>query len=586
MPTDSLGIKVDAGFGRLYVSGPRARSVMGLPGAALNPRRNSVELSLTLDTLRAIKSKLACDSRTLAACCTVPVMAWAKAAGRSEQQVSDMHRRLESGWRAQLPWWDNVGTAKPFAHQEIMASVALTIDGSAFLCDMGTGKTRAALEALSERVRRGELQYTVVACPSRVRGVWREQIARWTRNLKCVMLEGSVKERARIIERLGEMPPVDGEGVVFVVNYEVLYLLVTQFAGVMQAHAVGLILDECHKCKNPQAKVTKAALELSRHASWRLLMSGTPITGKYQDVWPQWYCVDLGITFGANFAQFKREFFIENSYTFEIVPRRGTAEIIRDRIARRALRFTKAECMDLPPKMYTTVSIEMTREQKRAYDEMAALLIARLGELPGDGDDSDETSVATASTQLTQILRLAQITSGFVKNSEGAIHRFTPNPKLDACDDLVRDEIESGKSVIVWAWYKEDVARLLERFHNLAPVCIRAGQTIDEHAAVEQAFQSGRAKLLISNQATGGTGITLTAASVAVYYSQSYSMTDRIQSEDRSHRAGSEIHDKITYVDLCCTGTIDEMVRGAIDRKLSMLAAVIEFRKHLEECAD
>lgn len=590
----ALGVKVDAGFGRLYVTGPRSRAVMSLPGGTLNIRRNAVELSLTLETLRAVKEKLACTSGELAAACTEPVMQWAKAAQRSEKVVKEMHDRLATGWRASLPWldtragspappgadpkWvDESGLWKyqpPFAHQEVMASVAISIDGCAYRCDMGTGKTRAALEAMSERVRRGEISYAVIVCPQRVMATWQRETPRWTRNLHTVLLTGSVRARLEILRRLSEAPPPpEGEGVLLVVNYEVLHKMFAGFGALMEKHASLMLLDECHKVKNPQAKVTKAALEMTRHANARLIMSGTLHTGKDTDVWSQWYVVDLGITFGANYSQFKREFFVENTYTFELTPKKNTAELLGQRMARRGLIYKKADCLDLPPKLYQRVDVEMTREQRKAYEEMAEELITKL----------NEEVYATASTQLVAMMRLAQITSGFVKDEFGSIHRFTPNPKLEALKELVEETMGEGKSMLVWAWFKPDNAILLETFAHLNPARFQAGQSVEEQGEEERRFQAQETGLGIGQQASGGIGITLTRAEIAAYYSQDHSMVNRMQSEDRCHRAGSEIHPKVTYVDFMCPGSIDEVVRSSHHTKLDAAAAVEVIRAHIQE---
>lgn len=173
MTTRSTAVKIDVAYGRLYVSGPGHKLLYKLPGGAYNEKRVAVELSLTLDTLRRIKQELRVGSAELARMCTPGVLAWAKAAGASERRVAELHQRLEAGYRRELPWRD-AGDAQtgayrpPYDHQRIMATVACELDGCAFLCEVGTGKTRAAVEALRYWLDVGRLDVVFVVCPKKV----------------------------------------------------------------------------------------------------------------------------------------------------------------------------------------------------------------------------------------------------------------------------------------------------------------------------------------------------------------------------------------------------------------------------------
>ena len=309
-------------------------------------------------------------------------------------------------------------------------------------------------------------------------------------------------------------------------------------------------------------------------------MTGTPILNGLENLWSQWYFIDHGITFGGNFVQFRREFFDENPWAHSLDPLDGVIDEFNARIRIRGMRFRKEDCLDLPPKVYEVHEVEMTREQAAAYDQMTKDLIVTLAE----GADDPRTS--SASIVLTQILRLTQITSGFLPIDEDdpdrrEVHRFTPNPKLRVMDELVREQVAAGKSVIVWAWYREDVARITEQLADLEPVQIVGGMKHTDRDEAERKFQAGEAKVLVGNPASAGVGLNLFQASVALYYSQGYNLEHRAQSEDRCHRSGSEIHDSVTYIDLSARGTVDEAVRAALAGKLELAEAVVELRRSI-----
>lgn len=572
-------VKVSAAYGRLYVSGPGWRYAGLVRGAALNPERNWCELSLTLSSLKGLRQVLGLDRPTFVRMLTPQVYQWAKAAALSEKQVTEMHERLATGWRLSLPWQDTEEGLPPFVHQQVMATVAGTLDGCAFLCEMGTGKTRAALEAIAYLIREGRIDQAVVTAPKNVMSVWEKQSRRWTPELIPVLLDGPVAERRRVLTR-----PVRGR--LYVINHDVLDPLKGALIETFDHSKWLFAADEMHKLKNPQAQWTKAAMEIAQHATWRIGLTGTPILNGAHDVWSQWYLVDLGVTFGSNFVQFRREWFDENPYDFgKLEPKADTLEQIGLRLRRRGLRYRKDECLDLPPKVYERIDIGMTSEQERAYRQMEEHLVAELTgatEGPADGDDDPGTGesdrYATAATQLVAILRLTQITSGFVPDENGVLHRFVPNPKLDALESLVREQI-GDQQIIVWAHYREDIRAICERLADLRPAVIQGRPRTMEPAQAEAWFQSGQTRLLVANPASGGLGVNLQAASLAIYYSQNYSLDERIQSEDRCHRAGSEIHHAVTYVDMVTVGTIDDVIVAALRAKKNVAALVVDLRR-------
>ncbi|HEX5097246.1 MAG TPA: SNF2-related protein, partial [Acidimicrobiia bacterium] len=342
-------LKIDAKHGRIYASGPMASLlVRRMPGAYHDRNAQvrgggpTVHLSLTLDTLRDMKTALRMTSQELAACCTEPVMRWARAANTLERDVAAVHDRIAARRFVPLPWEDHVHDPPyaPYEHQRVMATVAVDIPGAAFLCEMGTAKTRSAIEAVAEMIRRSKVDVVFVVCPNSVTGTWAKEIPMWTRTLKAVRLPGTVRERAATIHRLTQDNYV--RGTTFLLNYEVLDKLKDDILAVAARLRIAVIFDEGHRIRNSTAKVTKAAMKIAAAAPWRLLMTGTPIVNGIENIWSQWYVVDLGIAFGANYVQFRREFFEENAYTFTLDPLENTAAEVNKRIRRRGVRYKKS----------------------------------------------------------------------------------------------------------------------------------------------------------------------------------------------------------------------------------------------------
>lgn len=560
-------VKIAVGYGRLYVTGPDKIRVKPLPGCVYNHRRGWYELSLTMPTLNRIKRALGVDKPTLKSMCADSVLRWVAAASASNAGVKDVHAKLETGWRRDLPWGDAVDGLPPFAHQEVMASVATTLDGTAFTGQMGTGKTRPAAEAAQYMLANG-LDIVLIVCPKGVIPTWRKQLQRWTPDLPYRLLADMTMAKRRLAFKNAP------KGSVVIMNYDVVAKMTPAILERFEKESGGLLMDEAHRIRNPLAKWSKACMKIASHADWRLTLTGTPILGGAENVWSQWYVLDFGVAFGANWVQFKTEFFEVSWDGFKLMPRDGTLKEIGNRMRRRGLRYTKEECLDLPPKIYEQEEVDFGVEQKRVYEEMREDLVARLRA----ADRGEDDGLATAATQLVAILRLAQITSGYVPDEDGRVVRLPVNPKLDALDRIVRENLKD-QQVIVWCCYRENYRMLSERLADLKPELLVGGMTVEERSAIEDRFQAGETRLLIANPSVGGSGLDLWKASLAIYYSQDFNPESRIQSEDRCHRHGSEIHNKVTYVDVMVKGSIDYVVQGSHAAKKSVADTVVDLRE-------
>ena len=235
-------------------------------------------------------------------------------------------------------------------------------------------------------------------------------------------------------------------------------------------------------------------------------------------------------------------------------------------IAPHSFRVLKKDCLDLPDKIYKTLLFSMTKEQidvyKKAEDECRLVF------------QGQETPFA----KLTAVTKLAQITSGYYIHplSDDPVRIPGDNPKLDLLVERVQAIVDQGEKVIIWARYRveiEDIARRLAEAGIQAVEYhggIKKGDRVD---AIEQ-FQNGDATAFIGNQQAGGTGITLVAASYVIYFSNNFSLRDRLQSEDRAHRIGQEKN--VTYINIAAKGTIDEAVIGALMNKKNVADTIID----------
>jgi SNF2 family DNA or RNA helicase len=223
-----------------------------------------------------------------------------------------------------------------------------------------------------------------------------------------------------------------------------------------------------------------------------------------------------------------------------------------------ASRVTKEEVLDLPPKLYTKRYVELTPEQKRVYMDVRDEAIALLG----------SGELVTAPLAITRLLRLHQVTCGYIPTDDGVVRTFEKNPKLESLVDACRHLYDQ---TIIFCRFHHDIDSIMGRL-GAGAVRYDGRTSNDERAKSKDRFQAGDAQFFVANSAAAGTGLTLTAARNVLYYSNSLKLVDRLQSEDRPHRIG-QTH-PVTYVDFVAPGTVDVKIVAALRNKLEIAREV------------
>lgn len=392
-----------------------------------------------------------------------------------------------------------------------------------------------------------------------------------------VTLVGSGKRRAKTVEELGFHADGKRLGKIFITNYEGI-LMKDLFDLLMKWQPEILILDESHKCKNMSSTRTKKMIKLSDNAvEYCYLLSGTPITNDLMDVFAQFRIMDGGKQFGKNWVHFRRQFFYDanagmpkHKYFPDWRVREDMLGRMNQRIANHSMRVKKEDCLDLPPLVRQTIEVELSKEQRKAYDAMKRDYIAWV-----------EEGACVAQLAITKALRLQQILSGFIKveTDEGDedVVSYNKTPRLDALRDLLVDLTPNHK-VIVWAVFRENYAAIRS-------VCEEKGiKYVEVHGEVgdkqkdknvEEFNNNDEVRVFIGNPSSGGIGINLVASDVAIFYSRNFSLEADLQAEARNHRGGSEIHKKITRIDIVAKDTMDQTIMEALAKKEKISETVL-----------
>jgi SNF2 family DNA or RNA helicase len=315
-----------------------------------------------------------------------------------------------------------------------------------------------------------------------------------------------------------------------------------------------VVVDESTKIKSPKSDVFKAHVNISWKSKRRNIMSGTPNPNGFTDLWSQYYFLDRGMTLEPTLKDFLFEYFRSEIVGYVMTPKGKKAavkHILRNTQARDALInrvrsvgifLEQRDCLDLPPRTDMRRVVFMTPEQESAYDRMAIELVTELkNNETGIGVKVDATNV------LAKIMKLRQITSGFLIGKDGSVVHMSKNPKLEDLDDFVEELGE--RKVVLAAQFREEVLGLAERYSGRGARAIFGDVPVEERASIIRDFQSNeRAQVIVLQPAAAAHGITLTAASQLVFISLDYNFEYYYQTAKRIERLGQKNPIFITHM--------------------------------------
>ena len=398
----------------------------------------------------------------------------------------------------------------------------------------------------------------LIVAPLSILGVWEEEFGKFAAfPYALAVLSGS---SAKKLDTLRHMT---GDALqVVVVNYESAWRMEKDLA----AWRPDLIIaDEGHKIKTHNIAASKAMHRLGARASYRLLLTGTPVTNKAIDVFSQYKFLNPAI-YGQSFYAFRNRYFDMTGYgNHTPVLKQSMEPELTERLHSIAYRATKAECLDLPETVDVIRQVDLEPAALRVYRQLVKESYA---ELSGGKE-------ITAPNILARLLRLSQLTGGFLGNDDTSAVKQVSAAKLAALEDILDGATAEGKKLVIIARFIPEIraiCKLLDK-RGLRFSCI-TGEVKDRDEQVSQ-FQNNPAVMAFVGQiATAGLGITLTAASTMVFYSLDYSMSNFEQAKARIHRVGQR--HPCTYVYLTARGTVDEKVLAALKDKADLAKTLVD----------
>ena len=461
---------------------------------------------------------------------------------------------------------------KPYQHQLDALEISWNKEVYALFMEMGTGKTKVLIDNMAMLYDNGKINGALIVAPKGVMGTWFKQeipahLANHVEN-KAVLWQSLINKEQQ--KKLDSLFSTDDDLHILIMNVESFSTAKgTSFANkFLLSHKTLMVIDESTTIKNPKAKRTKSILALSKMAKYRRILTGSPVTKNPLDLYSQCefldpYCLDFQsyYAFRNRYAEMRTANFYGRSV--QIVAKFRHLDELSEKLKPFSYRVLKDECLDLPPKTFMKRQIELSPEQKKVYKQMKQMALAEMN-----------GKMVTTATALTQIMRLHQITCGHFTADDGSTQKIKNN-RLDELMNVL-EEME-GKAVI-WAHYQFDVKTIIKEIEKInGPGCVvdYYGLTPqDERQDNIEAFQNdSNVRFLVGTPQTGGYGITLTAASNMIYYSNGYDLEKRLQSQDRIHRIGQK--KPVTYVDIIAEDTVDNKIVKALRKKINIASEVM-----------
>jgi SNF2 family DNA or RNA helicase len=480
---------------------------------------------------------------------------------------------------------------KPWAHQRAAFEGSRDLDEYALYMEQRTGKSKVLIDTAAWQYSKGKIDGLLLVAPNGVDEDWAriyfaEHWPQWAGQPIIAQWNGKLLKKAEA--ELYEPAKATA--------FHVLCMNIEAFSSSPKARAAAekflrmyrsmMAIDEASMIKDPSSNRTKHLIKLGKLAVSRRILTGTPATQSPLDVFAQFKFLNphlLGFqsyyAFKARYAdllpeghglvrhiqgarRFAPQIIAQDAHGKKMYKNLDELQKLMDP---HCFRITRAECGDMPPKVYATRSVPLTGSQQHYYDRVLDEIALEMSH-----------GTLTVQNQLSRLLRLQQITGGFMPSDDKV--------QLPLANDrsvvLVEEIAQLPGKVIIWARFRaelEMIGQVLRGEFGLRTVAeYHGGVSTEDRAKAREEFQdpTSPVRFFVAQQASGGYGLKLTAADHVIYYSNDFSLEHRLQSEDRPI-ALDKPHG-VSYLDLQAPGTVDEKIVAALRGKKEIADALLD----------
>lgn len=470
----------------------------------------------------------------------------------------------------------------PYAHQLAMWKTTRDKREWAIFAEMGTGKSKVVIDTAAWLWQQGRIDSLAIVAPKGGYHLWEKNeiprhlpdsvppaVGRWK--------AGAGKRHTAHLEQLlllhdKFLLPIA------ILNTEAFSVSAPKTSRALDwAHAFldgresMVVVDESTAIKRHNSQRTKQITAFGRRASYRRILAGNPAANSPLDLYGQLEFLQAGYSgarsyfaFRGAYAHLRQMPFGPQGKLIQQVVGFKNQDRLQRMLAARTTIIKKEECLDLPPKQYTTRLVDLTKQQSMYYKNLKEVGLLLL----------ENQSLVTAPLVITQTLRLQQLLCGHLVTDEGETITIPNNPR----DRVLLEVLQEATKAIVWVPFRPAVETVFEaiekEFGKGSCVTYYGGTSTADRERAEELFQeeASPVRFFVATPQTAGRGLTLTAADTVVFYSNLYDAELREQAEDRAHRAGQT--KSVTYVDLIAPNTVDEKIREALLSKQAISEAI------------
>jgi SNF2 family DNA or RNA helicase len=442
--------------------------------------------------------------------------------------------------------FDFSSKTQPLKHQIEAIDYVSTHDNVPLFDEQGLGKSKIVIDALCRNMNEKTIDGALIICKKSLLYMWKDEIQKHS-NLIPIVLDGSKTQRGHGLVTYGHF---------YIANYESMIQETEFIELLLKQRKFAIVLDESQKIKNPTSKTTRAIISLRGLAEKRIIVTGTPIANRPEDLWSQFYFLDGGVLLGGDFDTFKNQFKVNLKGAQDMTQFEASLKSLKETLGPVSIRRTK-DVLELPEKVYENITAELAPKQRIVYDTARSELYYEIS--GSDGEKIEEE----IDNYLVKLLRLTQIAS-----NPGLLDiQYNEEPgKFKVLDGIVREVVERKEKAIVWTSFIGNIRTLRNRFREKgAQMLFGEIPILERQNIVKKFMEDERCKLLIANPAAAKEGLTLTSANNAVYLDRTFKMDDYLQSQDRIHRITQTKPCKIFKI--VARNTIDEYTDEILEKK-------------------
>lgn len=487
--------------------------------------------------------------------------------------------RLSAAASTDFPSWYQF-KRPPRKHQIAALNKGYGKNAFAFFMDMQTGKSKTAIDTIAAHRMEGHIQAVLILTKKTLRRNWVNALADDCPIPYSVHLPYTTK-----VKDFEKWLYTKHDFKIMIVGWESLSMggmpaMCEKF--LLCHHPTAIIGDETTYIMSHDAARSKVVEKFGRMTEYKYALTGTPAAEGPLNLFQQFEFLDTNIIGIGDYYAFRNRYAIMGGYTPSDGPMRGkptqvvgyqNIDELMELIGPYSYQVMKTEAYDLPPKRYQVREIELTKEQRQMY-----------ASIKKDGILKDGDEIKVIQNTLEMMLRLHQVAGGYtakprevrkfdkhgdanVKIVYDPVEILPPekNPKIIELLSII--EQAKGKQGIVWAVYSPEIRAIVSEMKKLG---FRVGEL---HGGIEEAdrqpmvdaFKRGEYDWVVGNAATGGMGYSMHSAEIAIFYSNTHKIRDRLQAEDRFWGDGQTKSPII--IDLVAEKTVDKIIMKALAEK-------------------